>query len=228
MTKVLCNYRKPNKEKLQAFGFLPQEDRFLYRTTLAEEQMVLTVQVTAKGEVFTQVTDRNSGEEYVLHLITGAAGAVVGQVRSDYEKALETVFAACFDAEVFKAPQTKGVLAYAKETYGDEPEHLWETAPENAILRRKDNQKWYAAILTVSRRKLGLDSDERVEILNLQMDPQELADTVDHLRYFPAFHMNKKHWVSLCMDGTLSTEELCRRLDESYRLAFEKNGRKLK
>ena len=31
--------------------------------------------------------------------------------------------------------------------------------------------------------------------------------------------MNKKHWYTVVPDGALPFDELCRRVDESYRLA---------
>ena len=42
---------------------------------------------------------------------------------------------------------------------------------------------------------------------------------IDKKRYFPGWHMNKKHWYTIILDGSVSTEEICSRIDESYRLA---------
>lgn len=46
-------------------------------------------------------------------------------------------------------------------------------------------------MLTVSRRKFGLDSDEFVEVLNFMTNPGATSP-VDFKSYFPAYHMNKK------------------------------------
>lgn len=35
----------------------------------------------------------------------------------------------------------------------------------------------------------------------------------------PGYHMNKKHWNTIIVDGTLSKKRLLEMLDESYRLA---------
>lgn len=169
--------------------------------------------------VLEAITDNSSGEEYVLHRVTGAAGTFVGRVKSEYEAVLEGIAAKCFDPDVFKSEQAKAVIAYMGDTYGDEPEFLWQKFPDNAVVRRKDNRKWYAAILTVSRRKLGSDSDALVEILDLRIKPEELEHTIDNIKYFPGYHMNKKHWYTICLDGSVSIEEIDRRIDESYFLA---------
>lgn len=53
---------------------------------------------------------------------------------------------------------------------------MWKKFPDNTVVRRKDNKKWYAAILTVSRRKLGFDSNEMVEILDLKMTSEDIEN----------------------------------------------------
>ena len=134
---------------------------------------------------------------------------------------------------VFESAQALAVIEYARRKRGDEAEYLWAKAPKNAILRRQDSGKWYAAILTVERRKLGgvpkktrlddgadvlaaLDGTEAVEILNLKEDPEEIRYLVDGRLFFPAYHMNKRRWYTLVLDGSLSNEEIFERLDASW------------
>lgn len=180
--------------------------------------MELTVIIDTDGTIRTRLVD-GSGNEYFLHRIADAAGSFVGRVKNEYETALKEISEKCFELDVFKSEQARAVIAYVTDTYGDELEYLWRKFPDNAVVRRKDNKKWYAALLTVSRGKLGLSSDEVVEILDLRIPPEEMESTVDHIRFFPGYHMNKKHWLTLCLDGSVSIEEICRRIDESYLLA---------
>ncbi len=210
--------RKLNREKLLSFGFEKSDSGYIYHTHLVEGQMTLTVVIDEEGTIYTHVVD-GSGDEYVLHRVAGVAGSFVGQVKSEYEAVLKEISEKCFDPDVFKSEQAKVVIAYVRDTYGDELEYLWQKFPDNAVVRRKDNQKWYAAFLTVSRRKLGLHSDETTEILDLRIQPEEMESAVDHIRFFPGYHMNKKHWITICLDGSVSIEEIRRRIDESYLLA---------
>ena len=219
MTEIELKKRKLNISKLLPFGFASTDAGYLYQTDMMDGQMKLTVIITFEGKLYTEVVDNSSGDEYVLHRVAGAVGSFVGQVKAEYEEILEEISAKCFDPEVFKNKQTKAVIEYVWNTYGDELEYLWQKFPDNAVVRRKDNQKWYAAILTVSRRKLGFDSDEMVEIIDLRIKPEDMEGTVDNMRYFPGYHMNKKHWYTLLLGGSIPTEEICRRIDESYILA---------
>lgn len=219
MTEITFKNRKPNIEKLLSFGFEKTDGGYVFHTDFVDGQMKLTMQIDKNVKIFTEVIDNASGEEYVLHRVVGAAGSFVGKVRTEYEAILEEISAKCFDAEVFKSKQAKDIIAYVRKKYGDELEYLWQKFPDNAIVRRKDNKKWYAAILTVSRRKLGFDSDEIAEILDLRLNPDEMQSTVDNIKYFPGYHMNKKHWITICLDGTVRAEEIFARIDDSYKLA---------
>lgn len=221
MTEVMFKNRKSNTAKLLSFGFCEHGGDYSYSTKLIGGQMTLKIIISPHGKISTEVIDNELMEEYRLHLVSDAVGSFVGQVKMEYEAILEDISAKCFDADVFKSEQAKAVIAYVRDKYSDELEFLWQKFPDNAVVRRKDNKKWYAAILTVSRRKLGFDSDEKVEILDLRMKTEEIEATVDCKRYLPGYHMNKKHWITICLDGTVSIEEICKRIDESYILAVK-------
>lgn len=213
------HYKKANHKKLIEFGFVQKDGQFVYETSIVNGQFVLRVFV--KGDCLrTQVIDPETDEEYVLHRIAEVCGGFVGLVRTDYETLLNEIAARCFETDVFKSNDAKKILEYVAQKYGDELEFLWKNS-NNAILRRKDTNKWYAAFLVLSRRKLGFDSDGMIEVLNLRVNPEELKNIVDHQKYFPAFHMNKKHWCSICLDGSLSTQEIESRMDNSYTLAVK-------
>ena len=47
-------------------------------------------------------------------------------------------------------------------------------------------------MLSVSKRKLGISSDEIVEILDLRNSFEKVEKIVDHKKYYPGWHMNKK------------------------------------
>lgn len=219
MNQIFFHNKNANPERLLAYGFVQDHSGYCYETEIANNLFRLVVLITYAGEVNTQVIDQETGDEYILHRTAKATGAFVGMVKADYEAVLAEIAEKCFDPDVFKSEQAKKVIAYVREKYGDELEFLWKKFPDNAIWRRKDTNKWYAAILTVSARKLGLESDERLEILDLRLPPEEMTATVDQKRFFPGYHMNKKHWYTLILNGSVEIEEICKRIDKSYILA---------
>ena len=117
------------------------------------------------------------------------------------------------------------LFAYVKQQYGTEPEYLWND--ENAVLRRKDSGKWYAAVLPVCGDKLGLSAELTVDILNVKCDPILIGSLRQQAGFHPAYHMNKEKWISIRLDGSVDAVQIENLLAISYELtAPKKNGRK--
>ena len=56
-----------------------------------------------------------------------------------------------------KTPATRAeILRAAAETFGTQPEYLWQDTPSDAVLRHTDGRRWYAVLMTVPRARLGL------------------------------------------------------------------------
>lgn len=54
---------------------------------------------------------------------------------------------------------------------------------------------------------------------NLKCEPtRALALRANHPAITPGYHMNKQHWNTVKLDGTLSLEEIQRLIDHSYEL----------
>lgn len=210
--------RRADPEKLRAYGFRVTDGAYLYEQPLLSGAFTLRVRVRADGADACLI-DAATDEPYTLFLVEDAQGSFIGEVRAAYCDALSAVAEACFAKTVFQSGYSESVIEYARNTYGDELEFLWEKSPKNAILRRKDNRKWYAALLTISKSKLGAFPDEEIEVLDLRAAPEAIPDMVDGKRVFAGYHMNKKHWITLPLDGTLPAEEICAMLDTSYALA---------
>lgn len=208
-----------NLEKLIDYGFERRGDKFVYSVKICDGQFDMKVEINGNGDLQTELYDNEAEEVYILHLVPDACGEFVGKVRTEYEGVIESVVENCFDAETFKQSQTKEIIEYARREYGDDPEFLWEKYPDACIIRRKDNRKWYALFMTVKSSKLGLDGDEPVEIIDLRFDADKLPEKVDGRRYFYGYHMNKKHWITMPLDGTVPIEEIKTCLDKSYNLA---------
>lgn len=218
MFEGIFHSRKLNCDKLPGYGFEAKGSRWIYRVPILDNAFILQVSVDENGAVDTELTEAGTNEPYVLYK-TNASGTFVGLVRTAIEDVLQEIAEACYEISVFRSAQTLEMIRYVRDRYGDEPEYLWTKFPDNAVLRRKDSKKWYAAILTVEKSKLGLPSNAPAEIIDLRLSPEQMAQTVDGKRFFPGWHMNKKSWYTIILDHSVSTEELCRRLDESYTLA---------
>lgn len=115
--------------------------------------------------------------------------------------------------------QAQMVREFIRNTYGDELEFLWPKSPKNAVWRRKDSRKWYGAVLTTAGNKVGLETSDIVEIIDLRMKKEQAEEVLARKHYYPGWHMNKKSWYTVVLDESVPDEELQRRIQESYELA---------
>ena len=215
----LFKNRKMKHRQLRAFGVSENETGYSYSVGLMEGQFKLTATITKAGIVSAEIIDNLTGEPYVLHRISGAKGAFVGKVQEEYKSVLTAIADTCFEPDVFRSEDAKGVIRYVKEKYGDEPQFLWKRFSNNAVFRRRDNAKWYAALLIIPEKKLGIDKDGTVDIIDLRARPEVVEALVDNRKYFPGYHMNKRHWFTICLNGSVPMEKIFHYIDESYALA---------
>ncbi len=210
--------KKFNFEKIKKFGFKKNKNEYIYSADILNGEFVLNIKINIKGELCSKLYEKESGELYTLHL-TDAEGNFVGEIRKEYFKILENISENCCENAIFKSEYTYKVINYLKEKYGDEPEYLWEKFPDNAVARRKDNSKWYLAILTVRRDKLGFETTEKAEVLDIRALPEEVPNLIKQDNIFSGYHMNKKTWISIILDGSMSFNNICKFIDNSYELA---------
>ena len=70
--------------------------------------------------------------------------------------------------------------------------------------------------MTIDWKKLDAGKSGKIEVLNVKTNQ---ASNLTHEKgIYPAFHMNKKYWVSIPLDNTLADEELFALVDSSWQL----------
>ena len=108
------------------------------------------------------------------------------------------------------------LLEYVKKKYKTEPDYPWKKYQGNAVLRHEDNNKWYGLIMSVERNKLGLFGDGFTDVVNVKCSDQMLHDMlIQQDGYIPGYHMNKRSWITVLLDGTVAFEEICGIVDGS-------------
>lgn len=126
-----------------------------------------------------------------------------------------------------KSKLTEAVIKYVAEKYGVEPEFLWENDFDDGALRHPDTKKWFGIIMMNTRHSvLGLSGEGRVDVINVKCDPLLIERLIDGKGYLPAYHMNKRHWITLLLDGSVDERALFALIDRSYDLTRKKSMRK--
>ena len=109
------------------------------------------------------------------------------------------------------------VFAYIGEKYLVKPEYPWERDNTSAVFRHKDNRKWFALVMNVSGSKTGLESDEVIPVLNLKIEDPVFHDLlIKQKGIIPAYHMNKRSWITVRLNGDVPEKNVFDLIDESY------------
>ena len=218
MFEDIFNRKRLVEKNLTTYGFVKKGKTDHYYTDILNGEFNLEVVIDANGKVDTNLIEKENGEVYTLYK-TNATGSFIAAVRTAIAEALTDIVNKCYEDAVFKTKQADIAIKYVRETYGDELEFLWTKFPDNAVWRRKDNRKWYGAILTVQGEKIGIDTKDIIEIIDLRMNPEDKEEVLSKEHYYPGWHMNKNSWFTIALDGSIKDNELKKRIDESYELA---------
>lgn len=220
ITNEIFRDKIPNVNKLKQYGFKFLKDHYFFETYILQNEFKLQVSIAVSPfTIKTKVIENATQEPYTLFLVESATGSFVGAVRNSYHNALLDIANNCFDLEIFKTEKAKKAIEYIKAQYDDQLEFLWQKFPNYAAVRRKDNKKWYAVFLIITENKLGINSNNSIEILDLRMTTENIEKQVDNKNCFFGYHMNKKHWITICLNGDVPNKTIFKLIDESYNLA---------
>ena len=116
----------------------------------------------------------------------------------------------------------KELFQYARDAWGTEPEYPWMDEPSFAVLRHSLGGKWYGLVMNLPKKTLGLPGEGSVDVLNLKLDPALVYILREQPGYLPAWHMNKTHWLTVLLDGSVPSERIRDLLAQSYGLTRKK------
>ena len=208
-----------NQEKARAYGFVESSGVWIYSCQILQGDFIMTVSITTDNVSF-QVFDQETGDLYPQVHMESMTGSFVASVREACLEILYQIRKACFEVQDFICPQTKRIMTQVQEKYGNQLEYLWEKSPDTAVLRHEGNQKWYAVLMKISWDKLEKSREGLMEAVNLKHD--QVSDLLVKKGIYPAFHMNKRYWISVALDDTLSDEEVLELIEKSWNLTSKK------
>ena len=116
------------------------------------------------------------------------------------------------------------IIQLISEIYSVNPEYLWD-GETHAVFRHPASSKWFGIIMEVKKKNLHLsgceNNSETEDVMNVKANPILIEDLLHEEAFLPAYHMNKKFWVSIRL--RLVSENTVRKLiDESWNLVKPK------
>lgn len=214
----------PDFGRLLEYGFKKKGNSYYYKASLLSGDFSAELTISGQGRVAGKVFDNTSGEEYYNIWIEAMEGGFVQTLRASYCDLLCTIREKCFAKDYFVTRQGNLLAAFLKEKYGTEPEFLWKKFSGHGVFRHAGTRKWYGIIMYIEKNKLT-GGDGKCEVLGIKVAEKDLPALLQEPDFYPAYHLNKKHWACLLLDGSVSLTRIKELLAASYQLV-DKNSTK--
>ena len=207
---------RPNIQRLVEYGFIEQSGIYYYQTKLEDTGMYALITVdnsTVSGKVMDEFTD----EEYVAVHTVGKKGNFATKVRTAYLSCLEDIAKNCFEKMMYSSDQANVMHEWLINQFHDTADHPFTKSQnskptvDNDFTAYKPSgcDKMYALMFTIEKRKLDKVYDETlIDAINIKVEPSTIVDLLQLPGFYPAYHMNKKHWVTAILDGTIKDETI--------------------
>ena len=202
------------KEQLNGFGFKEEGEKLIYRKEILDSSFLIEI-VFVDSQFLIEVYDLEFDEIYSLFSVDSAVGETVQNIRESVEEILSSILGLADESRKISSE----VIDYCNNKYGENHVNPFKKHPEILAFVNEKN-KWYALFSDVDYNKLNKNTDitTKVKILNVKHHTDEISDIIDNQNIFPAYHMNKKHWISIVLDKNIKLETIKELIDISYSL----------
>jgi predicted DNA-binding protein (MmcQ/YjbR family) len=217
---------KSDIKKLKKYGFREVDGTFKFEKNIMDDSFKVEIAISKDKKVNLKVIDNAFGDEYTNFRMEENQGEFVARVRENIQSILLDIRDNCYQKEQFEYDQTLRIVNLIKEKYGDVPDFEWMDDPTCGAIKHKDTLKWYGLIMGIDYSKLEEDKKGYIEVINLKIDDKKIPDLVHENGIYPAYHMNKKYWITVTMDDKQEDSSIMKLIDESYQ--FAANGKKVR
>ncbi|MDU8070281.1 MAG: MmcQ/YjbR family DNA-binding protein [Gemella haemolysans] len=203
-----------SKEQLKGFGFKDEAEKLVYREEILDRSFLIEI-VFVDSQLLVEVYDLEFDEDYSLYSVDSAVGETVQNIREHVENLLSSILGLADESGKISSE----IIDYCNNKYGENHVNPFKKHPDILAFVNEKN-KWYALMSNVEYNKLNKTSNiiTKVKILNVKYPTDNISDIIDNQNIFPAYHMNKKHWISIVLDKNIKLEIIKELIDISYSL----------
>ena len=203
-----------SKEQLNGFGFKEEAEKLIYRKEILDSSFLIEI-VFVNNQLMVEVYDIEFDEIYSLFSVDSAVGETVQNNREHVENLLSSILGLADESGKISSE----VIDYCNNKYGGNYVNPFKKHPDILAFVNEKN-KWYALLSDVEYNKLNKNTDitTKVKILNVKYPTDRILEIIDNKNIFPAYHMNKKHWISIVLDKNIKLEIIKELIHMSYSL----------
>ena len=200
------------EDNLIDYGFTYNDGIYLFNKLIHNDSFELQISIKEK-KINAKLIDLDFNEEYKL--IDSIGSGFIESLKDECKTILIDIRDKCYYKEEFIFPQSNRISLWIKEKYNSIPEYLWESAPGYGVFRNTKTNKWVGIIMNIPKNKIIGNDNKEIEVFNVMLH-EETQNYLNYAGIYPAYHMNKKHWVSILLDDTLPDDYIKNLIDISY------------
>ncbi|MGI5070804.1 MmcQ/YjbR family DNA-binding protein [Treponema pectinovorum] len=208
----VLNTAIPQNQKLLEYGFVQADETFTFKKLIADGEFYSLITLT-KENLCAEVYESSTDERYALFDVASANGSFVNKIRTEVLDLINEIKEKCFLTVGIKQKYEE----FLKTFFRTEPDFPWADTPDYSVYRCQ-NKKWFALVMNIKFSSLGIKSDEHAWVVNIKAQPEKIASLVDNKSIFPAYHMNKKYWLTILLTAVTDFTKLCELTKESFLL----------
>lgn len=201
-----------NSKLAIAYGFSKVGNQYILQSDIDVENFNVIVKI-GKDSFEVNVIELPFNEEYILFNVLDSKGKFVSKIRKKVNELIEDIVKSCFTSLDYR----KILLDYVKEKYGTIPEEPWKDN-NHATIKTSNSKKWYGIFMSIPYKTLGVDKSGKIDVLNVKLNPELIQSLIDKKHFFPAYHMNKKYWITILLDSDMDMDLVKSLIDESFKL----------
>jgi len=209
-----------NINSLAEYGFERSKGFWTLERLFMNGDFKAVITVDINGHISGNVYEIATEDEY-LPLRVESMDGFATEVRNAYMEILKDIKEKCCRENVFIFPQANRLADEIYKKYGDKPVFPWDDF-SGGVFKNPANGKWYAIVMDIDIRKVDKKLTGNVEVVNIKLDPDKIKDLHKEKGFYPAYHMNKKNWISILLNDTVPDGLLFDLLDESHTFTLKK------
>ena len=215
-----------NKNLLKQYGFRQSKNLWTLEVPFMNGDFKAVISVDKAGHISGNVYETATQDIFLPLRVEGMDGFAT-KVRNAYMEILNDIKEKCCHENVFISAQANRFADAIYKKYEDKPVFPWDDF-SGGVFKNPDNGKWYAIVMDINVQKVDKRLTGNVEVVNIKLDPEKIQNLHKEKGFYPAYHMNKKNWISILLNDTIPDNILFELLDESHAFTQTKHAHQQK
>ena len=182
----LLNKVKIDFNKISEYGFIKDNSGYNYSKNIMNNTFRVNIVIDNNGILKGKIYDLSFGDEYTNFRIENSTSSFIKQVRKEFKNILIDIINNCSTKEKFTYEQSNRIT------------------------------KWYGIIMNLDKGKLDTKDTGEIEIINVKLEPNQIKKLLKKKGFYPAYHMNKKNWITIILNDTIEDDYIMKLIEKSY------------